>query len=220
MACYGVKVGKVPGVYNTWDECKTHVVGFTGAEYKKFQRIKDAKMFVFGTHKCENNHKELLNEVHLYTNSICIGNPGPGSYSYVVVIDDVILLKGSGGLPSTTNIHMEITAVIEGLRVLPDNYSVVIHTYSVYLANAFNNYKFVNYKNSCCQKNDTSPVAGRELWESFLCLVSAHKSVSFVCIKEHSEKKFHKICSYLANSTAKNLKFDMPQWRNWQTPGT
>ena len=31
---YAVRVGKVPGIYQTWDECKKNVHGFPAAEYK------------------------------------------------------------------------------------------------------------------------------------------------------------------------------------------
>lgn len=34
---YAVKVGLVPGLYKTWDECKAQVNGYPGAVYKKFQ---------------------------------------------------------------------------------------------------------------------------------------------------------------------------------------
>ena len=33
---YGVKVGRVPGVYENWNECEAQVKGFKGAEYKSF----------------------------------------------------------------------------------------------------------------------------------------------------------------------------------------
>lgn len=34
---YAVKVGAVPGLYSTWDECKKQVHGYPGAVFKKFQ---------------------------------------------------------------------------------------------------------------------------------------------------------------------------------------
>lgn len=33
---YAVKVGKNPGIYETWAECKAEVDGYKGAKYKKF----------------------------------------------------------------------------------------------------------------------------------------------------------------------------------------
>ncbi|MBQ5674178.1 MAG: RNase H1/viroplasmin domain-containing protein, partial [Lachnospiraceae bacterium] len=43
---YAVKKGKVPGVYDTWAECKSMVDGFSGAIYKSFLTLEEAKQFV------------------------------------------------------------------------------------------------------------------------------------------------------------------------------
>lgn len=39
---YGVKKGKITGVFQTWDECKASVDGFPGAEYKRFVTLEEA----------------------------------------------------------------------------------------------------------------------------------------------------------------------------------
>lgn len=39
---YAVKVGKTPGIYNTWDECKANVDGYSGALYKSFKTVNEA----------------------------------------------------------------------------------------------------------------------------------------------------------------------------------
>lgn len=43
---YAVKVGKKPGIYRTWDECKKMVHGYPGAVYKSFTVLKDAQNFI------------------------------------------------------------------------------------------------------------------------------------------------------------------------------
>lgn len=43
---YAVRVGRKPGIYRTWDECKRAVVGFPGAKYKSFKTEKEAKDFM------------------------------------------------------------------------------------------------------------------------------------------------------------------------------
>ena len=43
---YAVKVGKVPGIYNTWDECKENVDGYSGAVYKSFKTLEEAENFI------------------------------------------------------------------------------------------------------------------------------------------------------------------------------
>jgi ribonuclease HI len=44
-----VKVGRKPGVYKTWDECKAQVDGFQGCKHKKFPTQAEAQAFVSGT---------------------------------------------------------------------------------------------------------------------------------------------------------------------------
>ena len=48
---YAVKKGKNIGVYNTWDECKKQVNGFSGAEYKSFSTFQEAKEYIDGSEK-------------------------------------------------------------------------------------------------------------------------------------------------------------------------
>lgn len=43
---YAVKNGKVPGIYETWDECQKNVTGFPGAEYKSFKTMEEAERFM------------------------------------------------------------------------------------------------------------------------------------------------------------------------------
>lgn len=42
---YAVKVGKTPGVYTSWDECKAQVDGYPGAKYKSFKTADEAREF-------------------------------------------------------------------------------------------------------------------------------------------------------------------------------
>lgn len=46
---YAVRVGKVPGIYNTWEECKAHVEGVSGALYKSFPSLDEAEHYIQGT---------------------------------------------------------------------------------------------------------------------------------------------------------------------------
>ena len=45
---YAVRIGKTPGVYLTWDECRAQVEGFSGAVYKSFSTREEAEAFVAG----------------------------------------------------------------------------------------------------------------------------------------------------------------------------
>lgn len=43
---YGVRTGRVPGVYTSWSECEKQVKGFPGAEYKSFGSENEAIAYV------------------------------------------------------------------------------------------------------------------------------------------------------------------------------
>lgn len=43
---YGVKIGKNPGIYYTWEECKDNVIGYSNSIYKSFGSYDEARKFV------------------------------------------------------------------------------------------------------------------------------------------------------------------------------
>ena len=46
MKYYAVRIGRNPGIYYTWDECKRETMGFKGASFKKFSTREDAEAFI------------------------------------------------------------------------------------------------------------------------------------------------------------------------------
>lgn len=50
---YAVKHGKTPGVYETWEECKSQVDGVSNAVYKGFPTREEALRFVAGENEVE-----------------------------------------------------------------------------------------------------------------------------------------------------------------------
>lgn len=45
---YAVRKGHRTGIFETWDECKAAVDGFSGAEYKGFSNRAEAEVYLFG----------------------------------------------------------------------------------------------------------------------------------------------------------------------------
>lgn len=43
---YAVQVGKIPGIYGTWDECKAQTEGVSGAKYKSFSSLEEAERYM------------------------------------------------------------------------------------------------------------------------------------------------------------------------------
>lgn len=43
---YAVKKGKKTGIFNNWDECKSVIEGYSGAEYKGFATLQEARAYL------------------------------------------------------------------------------------------------------------------------------------------------------------------------------
>jgi len=79
----------------------------------------------------------MFNQVLLYTDGSCLGNPGPGGWSAILQCGehDKELV---GGADHTTNNRMELTAVLEGLKALTRRCQVTVVTDSQYVATILN----------------------------------------------------------------------------------
>lgn len=146
------------------------------------------------------------NTISLYTDGACSGNPGKGGYGYAVVINNILTLKGSGGLLCTTNNQMELTAVIEGLKVVPQNYPVVVYSDSAYVVNAFKKNWISNWQKHNWIRSGGVPVANRELWEELLALFNKFPAVKFVWVKGHADNKYNELCDRLAVDAIRHVK--------------
>lgn len=45
---YAVRIGRVPGIYSTWEECKKQVHGFSSAQYKSFTNRDECDKYLEG----------------------------------------------------------------------------------------------------------------------------------------------------------------------------
>jgi ribonuclease HI len=78
----------------------------------------------------------------LWSDGACSGNPGPGGWAFILIArrpDGTVAkkLECRGGEKMTTNNRMELKAALEGLLALTRPTTLMIHTDSAYLANAF-----------------------------------------------------------------------------------
>lgn len=60
MKFYAVKIGRKPGIYESWSECEQQTKGFSGAIFKSFSNIKDAATFVGGEMNRESGTDKTL----------------------------------------------------------------------------------------------------------------------------------------------------------------
>lgn len=143
-------------------------------------------------------------EVVLYADGACRGNPGPGGWGVILVdVGTGRRREASGGSPETTNNRMELTAVLEGLRLLKRPARVRVVTDSRYVADGLS--KWVHaWKRNGWRTADRSPVKNRELWEELLRLTEEHE-VEFTWIRGHAGHAENERCDELAVAAATRL---------------
>ena len=139
-----------------------------------------------------------MDNIILYTDGACSGNPGPGGWGAVLIFNG-IEKELSGANPSTTNNVMEITAVIEGLKALKRPCNVNIYSDSAYVVNCFEKNCINNWIKNNWVNSKKEPVKNKELWLELLNLTKIHK-VTFNKVKGHSNVKYNNRCDELAGN--------------------
>jgi len=144
-----------------------------------------------------------MKKVTIYTDGACSGNPGPGGWGAILMYNDTSK-EISGANKDTTNNIMEITAVLESLKLLKEECEVKIYSDSAYVVNAFNQGWIHNWRKNNWKTANKSPVKNKELWEELYSLTQKHK-VEFIKVKGHSDNEYNNRCDFLATSAIKTL---------------
>ena len=144
-----------------------------------------------------------MDEITIYTDGAFSGNPGPGGWGAILMYQD-IKKEISGGKKDTTNNVMELTAVIEALKLLNRPCKVDLYSDSAYVVNAFIQKWTINWQKNNWKTSDKKDVKNKELWQELLELTTTHK-VIFHKVKGHSDNEFNNRCDELARNAIKSL---------------
>lgn len=86
---YAVKKGKKTGIFTSWDECKQHVHGYPGAEFKSFASKAEAETYLNGSHSGKTNATPPESEVVAYVDGSFYKEKAEFSYGAVVFFKGV-----------------------------------------------------------------------------------------------------------------------------------
>ena len=144
-----------------------------------------------------------MEKVVIYTDGACSGNPGPGGWGSILMYKDN-KKEISGGNKNTTNNIMELTAVIEGLKMLKYPCEVDLYSDSAYVVNGFEKGWIYNWIKNDWKTSDKKPVKNKELWQKLYDLTKIHK-VNFIKVKGHSDNEYNNRCDELARIQASKM---------------
>jgi ribonuclease HI len=118
---------------------------------------------------------EQLQQVEIFTDGACSGNPGPGGWA-------AILRHGGhereifGGERLTTNNRMELTAAIKALQALKRPCAVTLYTDSRYVKDGITLW-MRKWKANGWRTSGKDPVKNADLWIALDSAASQHKIV-------------------------------------------
>ena len=183
---YAVRVGKVPGIYLTWNDCKAMVDGYPGAKYKSFPTIAEAEAFLGGVSaqiegiaQIEGTATSKSAETYAFVDGSY--NVATGVYGYggfLIADGEKYILQGSGDeveMASMRNVAGEILgsmAAVEKAMELGLKDLVIYYDYMGIEMWATGGWK----------RNKTGTIAYYE----FMQKIKNQIAISFVKVKGHS----------------------------------
>ncbi len=145
-----------------------------------------------------------MKQVEIFTDGACSGNPGPGGWSAILRYKDTDK-RISGGSAETTNNRMELTAVIEALKLLKEPCKVTLCTDSKYVADGLGKGWAAGWKKNGWKKADKKPALNPDLWDELLTLCNKHE-VKIHWIKGHSAHPENEECDRMAVAESQKYK--------------
>ncbi len=144
-----------------------------------------------------------MDEVEVYTDGACKGNPGPGGWGVL------LRMRGQerelfGGEGHTTNNRMELQAAIEGLRALTRPCQVRLVTDSEYVKRGMTEW-IGNWRRRGWRTADGKAVKNADLWQLLDGLVAQHE-VRFEWVRGHSGHPENERADALANRGIAGLR--------------
>jgi len=131
----------------------------------------------------------------VYTDGACAGNPGPGGWGAIIVLneDEYKVLRGYE--LKTTNNRMELIAVINAIehflkREEPLPKRIEIYSDSAYVVNTVNEEWIKKWRLNGWKKADKMEVQNKDLWILLSKLLKL-ANVKLIKVKGHSGNRFN-----------------------------
>lgn len=124
--------------------------------------------------------------INIYTDGSCIGNPGPGGWAFIALVDGKEI-KVSGGEEKTTNNRMELMAVIKAVESNNEFDTFIIYTDSNLTIN--------------CGMGLWKRKKNKDLWVLYDS-VTRGKRIIFKKVKAHNGDHYNEMVDSLAKKFA------------------
>lgn len=152
-----------------------------------------------------------MEKTTFYTDGACSGNPGPGGWAAVELIECEDGLRTAaivGSKEKTTNNEMELTAVYKALvkAYKEDKKQVTMYSDSAYVVNTLEKGWLHNWFCNGWQTKEGNQVKNRNIWEKMYKLIyQKGMRVEMVKVKGHDVDPLNKLADKLAVQEKKKI---------------
>lgn len=188
---YAVRDGRKTGIFLTWEECKAQIDGYSGASYKSFKTVDEAKDFL----RFEEPKTDLSGLCAYVDGSFNAKKQIYGSGA-VILVDGVLVseVKKTGNsemLVSMRNVAGEIAASVMAMRYALDNgYEQIT---------IFHDYEGIA---KWCTGEWKTEKDGTKKYKQFFDSVKSRLKVSFVKVAAHTGVEYNELADKLAKDAA------------------
>ena len=134
----------------------------------------------------------------VFTDGSAVPNPGRGGWGVVWVEGGEVRVHGHGESPSTTNNRMELTALIEAFKLLPEDAEETVYTDSRLCVNTIT--KWAPGWEKKGWKKKTGEIKNLELVQELLALYRVHPGCKLEWIAAHSGNRWNEYADSLATA--------------------
>ena len=137
----------------------------------------------------------------IYTDGACSGNPGPGGWAAIILVNNEIKEMFFGSEKNTTNNQMELLAPIKAIQKFKKKTEISIFTDSTYVKDGITTW-IKQWEKNGWKTSSKKPVKNKELWKKLQNLSSKH-SVKWIWVKGHAQDKYNNLVDELAQGAIK-----------------
>ena len=150
------------------------------------------------------------NQITIYTDGSSRGNPGPGGFASIIVIHDQRVIELGGHSEHTTNNKMELSGVIEGLKVSLNNIdanikNIKVYSDSKYVLNGITSW-IHGWKKNNWRTAAKKEVLNQDLWQELDKLVETvsqkNIKIEWNYVKGHADNLYNNRADIIATTCA------------------
>ena len=187
---YVVKVGRTPGIYFNWEDCKKMVEGYPKPVYRGFETMAEAEAFLAGTPLADSSNvtldketascaKENLPDVYAFVDgSFCEPTGTYGYGGFLVVNGEKHILQGSGNEEDMASMRNVAGEILGSMAAVEKALEIGVKELTV-----FYDYMGIEmWATGAWKRNKAGTIA----YHTYMQSVKDQIQVSFVKVKGHS----------------------------------